>query len=55
MSRIRRYLGAFLDHRPYRFREDAEVEVLLPDDPADLLPHSAAPAIRLGQASPYGP
>ncbi|PZH14252.1 diguanylate cyclase [Streptomyces sp. NTH33] len=55
MSRIRRYLGASLEHRPYRFREDAEVEVLLPDDPADLLPHSAAPAVRPGQASPHEP
>ncbi|MER6533897.1 GAF domain-containing protein [Streptomyces sp. 900105755] len=45
MSRIRRYLGALLDHRPYRFREDAEVEVLLPDDPRDLLPYSTAPAV----------
>ncbi|MFF7467498.1 GAF domain-containing protein [Streptomyces sp. NPDC008092] len=45
MSRIRRYLGALLEHRPYRFREDAEVEVLLPDDPRDLLPYSTAPAV----------
>ncbi|MER5791601.1 GAF domain-containing protein [Streptomyces sp. NPDC001980] len=45
MSRIRRYLGAFLEHRPYRFREDAEIEVLLPDDPRDLLPCSTAPAV----------
>jgi hypothetical protein len=45
MSRVRRYLGAFLEHRPYRFAEDAEVEVLLPDDPHDLLPHSTAPAV----------
>ncbi|WP_217142115.1 GAF domain-containing protein [Streptomyces sp. AC627_RSS907] len=45
MSRVRRYLGAYLDHRPYRFCEDAEVEVLLPDDPRDLLPHSTAPAV----------
>ncbi|MEU0192706.1 GAF domain-containing protein [Streptomyces afghaniensis] len=45
MSRVRRYLGAFLEHRPYRFAEDAEVEVLLPDDPNDLLPHSTAPAV----------
>jgi hypothetical protein len=37
MSRVRRYLGAFLEHRPYRFAEDAEVEV--------LLPHSTAPAV----------
>jgi hypothetical protein len=54
MSRVRRYLGAFLEHRPYRFREDTEVEVLLPDDPAGLLPHSAAPAVRFGRASPHG-
>ncbi|MER6490610.1 GAF domain-containing protein [Streptomyces griseorubiginosus] len=45
MSRVRRYLGAFLEHRPYRFCEDAEVEVLLPESPADLLPHSTAPAV----------
>ena len=45
MSRVRRYLGAFLEHRPYRFCEDSEVEVLLPDSPADLLPHSTAPAV----------
>ncbi|MGW7381966.1 GAF domain-containing protein [Streptomyces sp. NPDC054794] len=46
MSRIRRYLGAVLDHRPYRFCEDVDVEVLLPDDPRDLLPHSTSPAVR---------
>ncbi|KUO03089.1 GAF domain-containing protein [Streptomyces caeruleatus] len=51
MSRVRRYLGAFLEHRPYRFREDAEVEVLLPDDPRDLLPHSTAPAVARGRIS----
>ncbi|WP_020133656.1 GAF domain-containing protein [Streptomyces sp. 351MFTsu5.1] len=45
MSRVRRYLGAFLEHRPYRFCEEAEVEVLLPESPADLLPHSTAPAV----------
>ncbi|MEU9345035.1 GAF domain-containing protein [Streptomyces sp. NPDC048278] len=45
MSRIRRYLGALLEHRPYRFRDDAEIEVLLPDDPRDLLPSSTAPAV----------
>jgi hypothetical protein len=45
MSRVRRYLGGFLEHRPYRFCEAAEVEVLLPDDPRDLLPHSAASAV----------
>jgi hypothetical protein len=46
MSRVRRYLGAFLEHRPYRFRDDAEVELALPEDPRDLLPHSTAPAVR---------
>ena len=45
MSRVRRSLGEFLEHRPYRFCEDAEVEVLLPADPHDLLPHSTAPAV----------
>ena len=51
MSRIRRYLGAFLDHRPYRFSEDTEVAVLLPDDPRDLLPHSTAPAVAKGRGT----
>ncbi|MGW3954947.1 GAF domain-containing protein, partial [Streptomyces sp. NPDC004752] len=45
LSRIRRYLGVLLRHRPYRFCEDAEVEVLLPDQIRDLLPHSTAPAV----------
>ncbi|MGW7422168.1 GAF domain-containing protein [Streptomyces sp. NPDC054813] len=49
MSRIRRYLGALLEHRPYRFREDAEIEVLLPADPHDLLPCSNAPAVAAGR------
>jgi len=51
MSRVRRYLGAFLEHRPYRFCEDAEVEVLLPGDPVDLLPHSTAPAVLGARAA----
>ncbi len=46
LSRMRRYLGTLLAHRPYRFREDVEVELILPDHPANLLPHSTAPAIR---------
>ncbi|MFJ3223819.1 GAF domain-containing protein [Streptomyces sp. NPDC086783] len=45
MSRVRRYLGAFLEHQPYRFCDVAGVELLLPEDPLDLLPHSTAPAI----------
>ncbi|AGS72554.1 transcriptional regulator [Streptomyces collinus] len=51
MSRIRRYLGEVLRHRPYRFREDAEVEVLLPEDPRDLLPRSTAPAVARRRAT----
>jgi hypothetical protein len=45
MSRVRRYMGAFLEHRPYRFTEGTEVDLLLPDDPLDLLPHSVAPGV----------
>jgi hypothetical protein len=45
MSRIRRYLGELLQHRPYRFRAGAAVEVVLPDDPRDLLPRSTAVAV----------
>ncbi len=51
MSRIRRYLGEFLEHRPYRYREDAEVAVLLPDQPGDLLPHSASSAVGRARTS----
>jgi hypothetical protein len=46
MSRVRRYLGGLLEHRPYRFAEGAEVELLLPADPRDLLPRSTVPAVR---------
>ncbi|MFC5213402.1 GAF domain-containing protein [Streptomyces coerulescens] len=51
LSRVRRYLGGLLEHRPYRFCEDAEVEVLLPEDPRELLPHSTAPAVVRGRFS----
>ncbi|WP_286250983.1 helix-turn-helix domain-containing protein [Streptomyces graminofaciens] len=54
MSRVRRYLGAFLDHRPYRFTEGAEVEVLLPEAPLDLLPHSVAPGVVRARAAAGG-
>ncbi|MBT3152131.1 GAF domain-containing protein [Streptomyces sp. CHD11] len=40
MSRVRRYLGPLLDHRPYRFTESAEVDILLPEQPDPLFPHS---------------
>ncbi|WP_374214413.1 GAF domain-containing protein [Streptomyces sp. Je 1-79] len=46
MSRVRRNLASVLAHRPYRFSEEVEVEVVAPDHPADLLPHSTAPAVR---------
>jgi hypothetical protein len=46
MSRIRRYLGGLLEHRPYRISGSAKVEVLLPGDPRDLLPRSTAPAVE---------
>lgn len=45
MSRVRRHLAGVLTHRPYRFAEDVEVEVVRPERPADLLPHSSAPAV----------
>lgn len=46
MSRLRRYLGGLLAHRPYRFAESVEVEVIGPADPYQLLPCSSAPGIR---------
>ncbi|MEB3371440.1 helix-turn-helix domain-containing protein [Saccharopolyspora mangrovi] len=48
MSRLRRNLGCLLSRRPYRFSENVEVEVLRPNDPGSLLPHSTAPAVRGG-------
>ncbi|WP_330461997.1 GAF domain-containing protein [Streptomyces sp. NBC_00820] len=54
MSRVRRYLGALLQHRPYRFRADVEVTVLLPEDPRDLLPRSAAPAVARRRTAERG-
>ncbi|MGX6744620.1 GAF domain-containing protein [Streptomyces peucetius] len=51
MSRLRRHLAQVLAHRPYRFTEEFEVELVVPERPADLLPHSSAPAVRLGRVS----
>ncbi|MFB7917312.1 GAF domain-containing protein [Streptomyces sp. NPDC056061] len=45
ISRIRRHLAEVLAHRPYRFGEGVEVEVIHPDQPADLLPRSTAPVV----------
>ncbi|MFF9897875.1 GAF domain-containing protein [Streptomyces longispororuber] len=45
LSRVRRYLGGLVAHRPYRFHEEADVDLVLPEDPARLLPYSLAPAV----------
>ncbi|MEW2166234.1 GAF domain-containing protein [Streptomyces sp. NPDC007084] len=55
LSRVRRRLTGLLDHRPYRFREEVEVEVLLPGDPLDLLPHSTAPAVLAARSAAEPP
>jgi hypothetical protein len=46
LSRLRRYLGALLDHRPYRLTATAAVSVDGPAEPLDLLATSSAPAVR---------
>ncbi|MFJ9842325.1 GAF domain-containing protein [Kitasatospora sp. NPDC101155] len=46
LSRLRRYLGGLLAHRPYRFADSVLVTVEGPEDPYDLLPASTAPAVR---------
>ncbi|MEV7725007.1 GAF domain-containing protein [Streptomyces sp. NPDC087917] len=55
LSRVRRHLGGVLAHRPYRFAEDVEVELIRPPDPARLLPHSTAPAVIRARVGPGGP
>jgi len=45
ISRLRRHLAEVLAHRPYRFREGVEVEVIGPEHPGDLLPRSKAPVV----------
>ncbi|UUN29915.1 helix-turn-helix domain-containing protein [Streptomyces sp. FIT100] len=52
MSRVRRYLSGVLEHRPYRFSEEVDVEVVRPPHPADLLPHSSAPAVAEARSHP---
>jgi hypothetical protein len=44
-SRLRRQLAGVLDHRPYRFTDETDVRLLLPDDPLQLLPFSTAPVV----------
>ncbi|WP_063771914.1 helix-turn-helix domain-containing protein [Kitasatospora mediocidica] len=46
LSRLRRYLGGLLEHRPYRFAGSVQVEVVGPADSYQLLPSSSAPGIR---------
>ncbi|MFF3325526.1 GAF domain-containing protein [Streptomyces sp. NPDC002889] len=46
MSRLRRHLAQILAHRPYRFTEEVEVELIEPEHPGDLLPQSMAPLVR---------
>ncbi|MEU2247153.1 GAF domain-containing protein [Streptomyces sp. NPDC019224] len=45
ISRLRRHLAEVLAHRPYRFGEGVEVEVVHPEHPGDLLPRSEAPVV----------
>ncbi|GGX08340.1 hypothetical protein GCM10010353_25010 [Streptomyces chryseus] len=52
VSRLRRHLAQVLAHRPYRFVDEVEVEVVPPPHPADLLPHSTAPAITAARRLP---
>ncbi|MEU7074304.1 GAF domain-containing protein [Streptomyces narbonensis] len=51
MSRVRRNLAGVLAHRPYRFREEVAVDLRRPERPADLLPHSTAPAVRAARTA----
>ncbi|MFG3497150.1 GAF domain-containing protein [Streptomyces sp. NPDC047928] len=54
MSRIRRTLAGVLAHRPYRFRDEVEVELIHPADPGELLPHSTAPAVLAARSGTPG-
>ncbi|MFD5029886.1 GAF domain-containing protein [Streptomyces sp. NPDC058220] len=52
MSRVRRHLSGVLAHRPYRFGDEIDVRVVRPDERADLLPHSTAPAVLSARRPP---
>ncbi|MFJ3882592.1 GAF domain-containing protein [Streptomyces sp. NPDC090077] len=54
LSRVRRHLAGVLTHRPYRFAEDVEVELIRPPEPGRLLPHSTAPAVIRARLSRGG-
>jgi GAF domain len=45
LSRLRRNLAGVLAHRPYRFADGVEVQLVRPENPLDLLPHSVAPVV----------
>ncbi|WP_017602870.1 GAF domain-containing protein [Nocardiopsis alkaliphila] len=47
LSRMRRNLGGVIESRPYRFCDGVEVRVQGPSSPADLMPHSLAPGVRV--------
>lgn len=46
LSRLRKHLSGIVVTQPYRFEDSVAVELLLPHDPARLLPFSSAPAVR---------
>ncbi|XUZ98977.1 GAF domain-containing protein [Streptomyces araujoniae] len=52
VSRLRRHLAEVLAHRPYRFGDGVEVEVVHPEHPADLLPRSKAPVVTGARRGP---
>lgn len=45
LSRLRRNPAGVLAHRPHRFADGVDVEMVRPHLPLDLLPHSVAPAV----------
>lgn len=45
LSRLRRNLAGVLAHRPYRFADGVDVELVRPERAGELLPHSVAPAV----------
>lgn len=51
ISRLRRHLAEVLAHRPYRFGEGVEVEVIHPEHPGDLLPRSKAPVVTAARSA----
>lgn len=52
MSRMRKQFAGIVVGRPYRFADTATVEVRYPEDMAELLAPSIAPAVRAARAVP---